>query len=72
MDGYKDSKEQIKKCETALKDIEYQKADQAYLSRNYETAYSLFMELIGYKDSYDRAKECALYVGGEALEKKEL
>lgn len=42
MDGYKDSKEQIKKCETALKDIEYQKADQAYLSRNYETAYSLF------------------------------
>ncbi len=70
MDGYKDSKEQIKNCETALKDIEYQKADQAYSNRNYETAYSMFMELIGYKDSLDRAKECALYVGGEALVKK--
>lgn len=70
MDGYKDSKEQIKNCKTALKDIEYQKADQSYSNRNYETAYSMFMELIGYKDSLDRAKECALYVGGEALVKK--
>lgn len=70
MDGYKDSEQQIKNCETAIKEIEYQKADRAYSNKNYETAYSMFMELIGYKDSLDRAKECALYVGGEALVKK--
>ena len=70
MDGYKDSKQQIKNCETAIKEIAYKKAEQTYTNKNYEQAYSLFYELLGYKDSLDRAHESASQVGKEALTKK--
>ena len=70
MDGYKDSKQQIKNCETAIKEIAYKKAEQTYTNKNYEQAYSLFYELLGYKDSLDRAHESASQVGKEALAKK--
>ncbi len=70
MDGYKDSKQQIKNCENALKEIEYQKAEKAYSSKNYEQAYSLFYANLGYKDSLERAYESASQVGKIALERK--
>ncbi len=70
LDGYKDSNEQIKNCETSIKVRDYQKADQAYSNKEYEKAYSLFMELSGYKDSSDRAKKSALQAGKAALDQK--
>ena len=57
--GYKDSEEQIAKCETAIKDAKYERAMALIDSGDYEAAYALLNE-IGNKEAvksskYDRA-----------------
>ena len=54
MDGYKDSAEQITKCETGIKENKYNAAVELYTEGKYDEAYNAFFELDGYKDSSDK------------------
>ena len=57
MDGYKDSAEQITKCETGIKENKYNAAVELYTEGKYDEAYNAFFELDGYKDSSDKLAE---------------
>lgn len=54
MDGYKDSKDQITACQTAIKDIKYNAAVALMNKKKYEEAISAFEAINGYKDSTDK------------------
>ena len=62
MNGYKDSAEQISKCETAIKDEKYNTAIELYNTGNYSKALSTFKSLNRYKDSADQAKKCEVAI----------
>lgn len=57
LNGYKDSEEQITKCETAIKDAKYNFAVYLYKDGRYDEAITTFNELNGYKDSTQKAIE---------------
>lgn len=57
LNGYKDSEEQITKCETAIKDAEYKYAVYLFNNGKYYEAIAAFNELNGYKDSTQKANE---------------
>ena len=58
MDGYRDSTEQIKKCETAIKDEKYADAFELYTAGKYEDAIAAFTALGEYKDSLAQIEKC--------------
>ncbi len=58
LDGYKDSSEQIEKCETAIKDEKYAAAVELYTAEKYEEAIAAFETLNGYKDSVVQIEKC--------------
>ncbi len=58
LDGYKDSSEQIAKCETAIKDSKYNSAMELYNSGKYDEAITAFQALNGYKDSAEQIAKC--------------
>ena len=55
LNGYKDSEEQIAKCETTIKNIKYNKAMELIGSGDYEVAYALLDE-IGDKKAVESSK----------------
>ena len=57
MDGYKDSAEQIKLCNTAIKDEAYAQALSLYNAGEYEKAIAAFEALGDYKDSAEMITE---------------
>ena len=57
MNGYKDSKDKISLCQTALKDIDYNAAVSLMKAEKYEEAISAFEAMNGYKDSATKASE---------------
>ena len=58
LNGYKDSTDQITKCENAIKDDKYNAALELYNAGNYEEAISAFTALNGYKNSTDIYWQC--------------
>ena len=56
--NYKDSKEQIQNCETAILEREYQSALELYKAGEYEEAEFAFWMLGDYKDSEERIQSC--------------
>ena len=58
MNGYKDSAEQIIKCETAIKDQKYNAAVELYNAGKYDEAISAFESLNSYKDSAEHIENC--------------
>ena len=60
MDGYKDSAEQITKCEEALHEEDYKTAVNLANSGKYNEAYWAFNELNDYKDSLEQMKNVEL------------
>ena len=58
LNGYKDSEEQITKCEAAIVDSKYNAAIEFYNAGKYDEAITAFQELNGYKDSESRITEC--------------
>ncbi len=59
LNGYKDSTEQIAKCETAIKDSKYNAALDLYNAGKYFEAFLAFNALEGYKDSTTQKKKCS-------------
>ena len=57
LDGYKDSAEQIAKCETAINDGKYNAAVELYNAKKYGEAYAALTELNGYRDSAELLAE---------------
>ena len=57
LSGYRDSEEQISKCELAIKDTKYNSAMALIDSGDYDGALSL-LEGLSYKDSDDKIGEC--------------
>ena len=55
LNGYKDSKAQIDKCNTAIKDNKYNSAIELYNAGNIIEAYESLIALDGYKDSTIKA-----------------
>ncbi len=62
LNGYKDSKDKISLCQTALKDIDYNTAVSLMDACKYDEAITAFEALNGYKDSKDKALECLFIV----------
>ena len=58
LDGYKDSEEQIGRCETAIQDLRYDHAGKLCEAGQYDDAIAEFKALDGYKDSDEKASEC--------------
>jgi len=58
MNGYKDSNEQITKCETAINDLEYDAAVSLYNAGKYDEAIAAFEAMNGYKDSNEQITKC--------------
>lgn len=58
LDGYKDSKDKIVECYTAIKDDKYNAAIALMNEGKYEDAISAFKELNGYKDSLNQIDIC--------------
>ena len=58
LNGYRDSSEQITKCETAIKDAKYNAAAELYNAGQYEDAVTAFKALNGYKDSSEQITKC--------------
>ncbi len=56
--GFKDSEEQITKCETAIKDAKYEAAVALYSAGKYDEAIIAFTALDGYKDSSGQIEKC--------------
>ena len=57
LNGYKDSEEQVTKCENALKDISYNEAVHLINDGKYIEAYEILVALNGYKDSASKVDE---------------
>ena len=70
LNGYKDSAEQITKCETAIKDGKYNSALDLYNAGKYDEAITAFNALNGYKDSATQLEKC--YIGKYGEEKYNL
>ena len=66
LDGYKDSDNKIKKCNTAIVDRKYASAIDLMNAGYYEEAISAFESLVGYMDSKEKIVECTTAI----LEKK--
>ena len=60
MDGYKDSTDKIKACETAILDGKYNDAVALMDAGQYEEAIAAFEALDRYKDSAEKVAECAM------------
>lgn len=60
LDGYKDSAEQIKKCELGMLDQRYDNAILLMNEGKYDEAISAFQALDGYRDSKEQIKTCGL------------
>ena len=58
LNGYRDSKEQIEKCETGILDAKYEAALELYKTGKYDEAIAAFKALNGYKDSEEQIKKC--------------
>ena len=58
LNGYSDSTAQIKVCETAILEREYQKAAQLKTDEKYEEAMEAFRTLNGYSDSTAQIEAC--------------
>ena len=58
LNGYKDSAEQITKCDYALKDIDYNNAKSLIEACRYVEAYEALTNLNGFKDSSSQAMNC--------------
>ena len=58
LNGYKDSKDQIIKCETAINDQAYNAALELYNTGEYEEAIEAFEAMDGYRDSKDQIIKC--------------
>ncbi|MBR5347590.1 MAG: serine/threonine protein kinase, partial [Deltaproteobacteria bacterium] len=57
LNGYKDSSEQVTKCEAAIKDGKYNTAVALIKKGDIINAYEILIALNGYKDSTEKAKE---------------
>ncbi len=57
LNGYKDSLEQVTKCEAAIKDGKYNTAVALIQKGDIINAYEILIALNGYKDSAEKAKE---------------
>ena len=68
LNGYKDSEDQIIKCETAIKDEKYASAVALYNAGNYQEAIDAFKELNGYKDSVNQIEECTTIIKQNILD----
>ena len=58
LNGYKDSKAQIDKCNTAIMDGKYNAAMELYNAKKYSEAITAFKALNGYKDSKAQIDKC--------------
>ncbi len=58
LDGFRDSKEQIENCNTAIQDEKYSSAVDLMNEGKYSEAIEMFTELDGYKDSKERIEKC--------------
>ena len=58
LDGYKDSTQKIKDCETAILDGKYNAAFALMEEGKFKEAIAAFEALNGYRDSKDRIQEC--------------
>ena len=58
LNGYRDSKEQITRCENAIKDEKYTAALELFNAGKYDEAISAFRSLNGYKDSGVQISKC--------------
>ncbi len=56
--NFKDSAEQVTKCETAIKDGKYNAAVELYNSGKFDEAITVFKELNEYKDSKTQISKC--------------
>ena len=56
--GYKDSRDRVKGCETAVLDRAYGEAEALFAAGRYEEAQSAFAALGGHRDSAERAEAC--------------
>ncbi len=65
LDGFKDSAEQIEKCETAIKDEKYATATEFFNAKQYYKAIVAFTELDGYKDSKTQIEKCETAIKDE-------
>ncbi len=68
MNGYRDSAEQIEKCEDAIKDVRYSEAIDLYNAGNYGDAIVVFSSLIDYKDSRAYVEACELTMKNQEYE----
>ena len=58
LNGYKDSTDQISKCEVAIKEERYEKAIELYNTGKFEEALSMFQTLQDYLDSASQVDTC--------------
>lgn len=58
LNGYKDSKEKIEACNTAILDTKYNKAQSLMNAKKYTEAISIFEKLGEYKDTENKIIEC--------------
>ena len=58
LDGFMDSEENIRVCETALRDCRYDEAVRLMDQRKYHAAIDAFRSLNGYRDSHEMLSKC--------------